>query len=123
MEHMALTSLQKIIINPLRANELRSTLLAFIFAIHRIVTVINFEVTKMPFHVVSFLACIIYLIQLSLKRCFGSRTYLSISFSEEADIILKMSLTFGLFSIYILYLVGGSDIISNTISIYMTVVI
>jgi hypothetical protein len=34
-----------------------------------------------------------------------------------------MSLTFGLFSIYILYLVGGSDIISNTISIYMTVVI
>jgi len=63
-----------------------STLLAVIFAIRRIVAVINFEITKMPFHVVSFLACIHYLIQLSLKHYFGSRMYLSNSLSEEADI-------------------------------------
>ena len=66
-----------------KLNEVRSTLLDFIFAIHRIVIVINFEITKMPFH---FLACIHYVIHLSLKRYFGSRMYLSNSLSEEADI-------------------------------------
>jgi len=34
-----------------------------------------------------------------------------------------MSLAFGLFFIYVGYLVGSSDIISNASSVYMTVVI
>ena len=77
----------------------------------------------MLFHFVSFLAFMHLLIHLSLKRYFGSRMYLSNSLSEEAGIVLKMSLAFGVFSKHIWYLVGSSDIISNSSYIYMTVVI